>query len=66
LGALPVGIKTGEDRDVTQTPKTAQQLVWRGKTADAATPWFAVVVPEGNVAQRREATGVVEKKGQIE
>lgn len=53
-------------RDVTLTPKTAQQLVWRGKVADAATPWFAVIVPDGEMAQRREVTGVVEKKGQIE
>jgi len=36
----------------------AQTIVWKGKVRSARTPWIAVVVPDGDTSQRREATGL--------
>ncbi len=37
---------------------TPQTLVWKGKTGASDAPWVAVVFPDGDVSQRKEATGV--------
>ncbi len=45
------------DRHVTLTPGAAQTLVWRGKVSREDTPWVAVIIPNGDVAQKQELTG---------
>jgi hypothetical protein len=36
-----------------------QKLVWQGQVENLNSPWFAVVVPDNNLAQRKESHGAV-------
>jgi hypothetical protein len=48
---------SGADREVTLRPGVAGTLEWRARIASPDTPWVAVVVPDDDLAQRKELTG---------
>jgi hypothetical protein len=46
------------ERRIELKPGTPQTVTWTGKTESKA-PWVAVVYPDGDLSQRKEATGPV-------
>ncbi|MGA7409300.1 MAG: hypothetical protein WBW33_02380, partial [Bryobacteraceae bacterium] len=36
-------------------------LVWKGRTSSAATPWVAVIVPDGTLTQKMDLSGMASK-----
>ena len=48
---------SGADKEVTLRPGVAGTLEWRARIASPDTPWVAVVVPDDDLAQRKELTG---------
>jgi hypothetical protein len=46
-------------KDVTIKAGSKQKLVWQGKVENLNSPWFAVVIPDNNLEQRKEANGAV-------
>jgi hypothetical protein len=41
----------------------AHEIVWHAHVASPKTPWVAVVIPDGTLSERREATGVISAPG---
>ncbi len=46
-------------REITLRPGVAGTLEWRARIASLDTPWVAVVVPDDNLALRKEVLGLV-------
>jgi len=49
----------GDARELVLQPGSAGTLDWRGKITESNEPWVAVIVPDGDLAARREVTGAV-------
>ena len=45
------------ERQVEVRPGAPQSIAWKGKRIAGDTPWVAVVFPDGDISQRKEATG---------
>jgi hypothetical protein len=43
-------------KSVVLKPGNAQRLTWTGTIETPNSPWFVVVVPDGDVTRRREAS----------
>ncbi|MGD8866935.1 MAG: glycoside hydrolase family 9 protein [Gemmatimonadales bacterium] len=46
-----------DERTLTLRPDAAARLEWQGKMISTDAPWVAVVVPDNDVTQRRDAVG---------
>ncbi len=46
-------------RQLELKPGAPQKIVWQGKMAETGAPWFAVIVPDGDINQRQDATGAL-------
>jgi hypothetical protein len=51
----------GAEKELTLRPGVAGRLEWRGRIAAPESPWVAVIVPDGDLSQRKEATGAAWK-----
>lgn len=47
------------EKEVVLRGDGTTSLEWRGRVVERETPWIAVVVPDGDLSQRREAGGAV-------
>src|SRR5690606_39224154 len=47
------------ERAVTLRPGAPRTVEWKGRMIARDEPWVAVVVPDGDVAQRRDAVGAL-------
>ena len=47
------------ERAVTLRPGAAQTVGWKGRMIARDEPWVAVVIPDGDAAQRRDAVGAL-------
>jgi hypothetical protein len=47
------------ERRIDVRPGAPQTLVWKGRLDSINAPWVAVVYPDGDLAQRKEVTGVL-------
>jgi hypothetical protein len=45
------------ERQIQVSAGTPQTVVWKGKAVSTQAPWVAVVFPDGDLTQRKEATG---------
>jgi hypothetical protein len=52
---------SGDVKEVTLKGEGTVTLEWRGRITTQETPWVAVVVPDGDLSQRREITGAAWK-----
>jgi hypothetical protein len=50
---------TGPEKQVDLKPGTPQTITWQGKMPSTAEPWIAVLIPDDDHSQRKEATGSV-------
>ena len=50
-------------QSVDLSPARPAKLVWQAKVQDPSAPWIALITPDGDVAQRREITGLVRRPG---
>jgi hypothetical protein len=50
-----------EPRTITLKPGAPETVIWRGKTAAADAPWVAVLVPDRELATRKEVTGAARR-----
>ena len=41
---------------------TTRQISWQARVIDAASPWVAVLLPDGSITQHQELTGVAATK----
>ena len=48
-----------DEKTLTLRPDAAATLEWRGKMISIDAPWVAVVVPDDDVTQRRDAVGAL-------
>ena len=48
---------SGPDKELTLRPGVPGTVEWRARIASPDTPWVAVVVPDDDLAQRKEVTG---------
>jgi hypothetical protein len=44
-------------KELVLQPGSAGTLEWRGKITETEVPWVAVIVPDGDLAARKEVTG---------
>jgi hypothetical protein len=44
-------------KNLTLLSGRKQKLVWQGKVENVNSPWFAVVIPDNDMTQRKEANG---------
>jgi len=47
----------GEEREVALRGEGTATVEWHGRIAERETPWVAVIVPDGDLSQRREVMG---------
>jgi hypothetical protein len=47
----------GPERRITLESEAAQTITWQCKMKSVDTPWVAVIVPDGDLSQRKEAVG---------
>jgi len=50
---------TGSPKEIALAPGKTGILEWHGRVISKRSPWFAVIVPDGDLAARKEATGSV-------
>jgi hypothetical protein len=51
----------GHEKDVALPGQGSVTLEWRGRITEQKTPWVAVVVPDGDLSQRKEIMGAAWK-----
>ena len=44
-------------QEIDVTSGSVRETVWHGHVLSPTTPWVVVVIPDGNLSQRREVTG---------
>ena len=44
-------------QEIDETSGSVRETVWHGHVLSPTTPWVVVVIPDGNLSQRREVTG---------
>jgi hypothetical protein len=44
-------------QEIDATSGSVRETVWHGHVLSPTTPWVVVVIPDGNLSQRREVTG---------
>ena len=52
---------SGDEKEVVLKGAGTVTLEWRGRITEQETPWLAVVVPDGDMSQRREVMGAAWK-----
>jgi len=52
-------LKEPGQAEMNLTSASAHEIVWHAHVVSSTTPWVAVVIPDGNLAERREITGVI-------
>ena len=52
-------LKEPGKQEMNLTSAGAREIVWHAHVVSSTTPWVAVVIPDGTLAERREITGVI-------
>jgi Glycosyl hydrolase family 9/Cellulase N-terminal ig-like domain len=52
-------LKEAGRQEMNLTSAGAREIVWHAHVVSSTTPWVAVVIPDGTLAERREVTGVI-------
>jgi len=52
-------LKEPGQAEMNLTSASAHEIVWHAHVVSSTTPWVAVVIPDGRLAERREITGVI-------
>jgi hypothetical protein len=52
-----LGLTEQGRQEIDLTSGGVREMVWRAHLLSATTPWVIVVIPDGNLAERREVTG---------
>ena len=45
------------EQEINLTSEGVREVVWHAHVVSPKTPWVAVVIPDGTLSERREATG---------
>jgi hypothetical protein len=51
-------LKEPGQAEMNLTSASAREIVWHAHVVSSTTPWVAVVIADGTLAERREITGV--------